>query len=272
MFPDPHAFWPLPAALPLQSPFAKGNAACRSLDFLGWNETISGLRLLEELLPDYVEVYDLSDPAGPLAHALDFASGEGRSAGLPTLDLGRDRVPMYLVRITDEVDTTTPIEDRAHFVFGLSIHGIERAGLEGGIRAAEDLATWAACESDADILPTCDLNGPYPHPILETMPDTSTTAGDALREASVWFVLSNPDGWRRGDKQAGGFSYQRYNGNGMDLNRDWPEQGFTYRPFTPVSEPETATLRQGAARASRTSGRAASTCTASSSTGPSASP
>jgi hypothetical protein len=55
----------------------------------------------------------------------------------------------------------------------------------------------------------------------------------------VWFVLANPDGWRRGDKQDGGFFYQRYNGNGMDLNRDWANEGFTFRPFTPFSEPET---------------------------------
>ncbi len=239
VFPDPHAFWPAPGPLPLQSPFAKGSALCRSLDFLGWDETIGGLRFLEELLPDFVEVYDLSDPDGPLAHALDLEGGEGRSAGLPTLDLGRERVPMYLVRITDEASTDIPIEERAHFVFGLSIHGSERAGVEGGIRAAEDLATWAACEGDEDVLPTCAANGPFPHPILETMPDESTTAGDALRRSSVWFVLLNPDGWRRGDKQGGGFFFQRYNGNGMDLNRDWANEGFTYRPFTPFSEPET---------------------------------
>ncbi len=247
VFPDPHAFWPAPAPLPLQSPFAKGSVGCRALDFLGWEETISGLHLLEELLPGYVEVYDLSDPDGPLADALDLEGGEGRSAGLPTLDLGRERVPMHLVRITDEASTEIRMEDREHFVFGLSIHGIERAGVEGGIRAAEDLATWAACEADPDVLPTCRVNGPYPHPILETLPEDSTTAGDALRRSSVWFALLNPDGWRRGDKQAGGFFFQRYNGNGMDLNRDWSNQGFTYRPFTPFSEPET----RGVAKALR---------------------
>jgi hypothetical protein len=30
----------------------------------------------------------------------------------------------------------------------------------------------------------------------------------------------------------------RYNGNGIDLNRDWPTQGFTFRPFAPLSESE----------------------------------
>jgi len=242
VFPDPHAFWPAPSPLPLQSPFAKGNAACRAVDFLGWDETIGGLRLLEELLPDFVEVYDLSDPDGPLAHALDHGAGDGRSAGLPAVDLSREQAPMYLVRITDEGSDDIAIEDREHFVYGLSIHGIERAGIEGGIRAAEDLATWAACEADESALPTCALNGPFPHPILETLPEESVTAGEALRRSSVWFVLNNPDGWRRGDKQAGGFSFQRYNGNGMDLNRDWPNEGSLYRPYTPLSEPETRTV------------------------------
>jgi len=40
------------------------------------------------------------------------------------------------------------------------------------------------------------------------------------------------------EKKFPGFD-QRYNGNGMDLNRDWPTLGFTYRPYTPWSEPET---------------------------------
>ncbi len=242
VFPDPHAYWPAPAPLPAESPFAKGNAACRALDFLGFDEAIGGLELLEELLPGYVELYDLSDPSGPFADAMDDAGVDGMSAGLPDIDLDRDKVPMHLLRITDEEDGTTPIPEREHFVYGLSIHGIERAGVEGGLRAAEDLATWAACEADADALPTCDLNGPFPHPILETLPEESVTAGEALKSSSVWFVLNNPDGWRRGDKQkapAPGFFYQRYNGNGMDLNRDWPNEGFTYRPFTPWSEPET---------------------------------
>ena len=241
VFPDPHAYWGA-APLPVQSPWAKGSAACRAVDFLGWDETIAGLRFLESMAPDFLEVYDLSDPNGPFAPALDLAGGEGMSAGLPTESLGRDRVPMYVVRVTDEASTRVPIPDRQRFAFTLSIHGIERAGVEGGVRAIEDLVTWAACEADASALSTCALNGPIPHPIMETIPDQSATAGDVLERSQLWFVLSNPDGWRRGDKQAGGFFYQRYNGNGMDLNRDWPALGYTFRPFTPWSEPETRTV------------------------------
>lgn len=240
VFPDPHAYWPSPEQAPGQSPWAKGNAQCRAVDFLGWEETLAGLDFMAtELFPDFVEVYDLSDPDGEFADVLDQATGEGLSAGLPTADLGREQVPMYLVRVTDE-EHPTPIDDREHFVYALGIHGIERAGVEGGIRAIEDLATWASCEKHGHESPAnCAAEGTIPHPLLETMPDESITAGDALRQTSVWFILSNPDGWRRGDKQEAGFFYQRYNGNGVDLNRDWPTKGYTFRPYTPFSEPET---------------------------------
>lgn len=241
VFPDPHAYWPSPVAPAGQSPWAKGNAVCRAVDFLGWDETIAGLRYLESKLPRFLEVADLSDPAGPFAADLGLAGADGLSAGLPVESFQRERVPMYLVRVTDEA-AAQPIAQREHFAYSLSIHGIERAGLEGGVRAIEDLATWAACEADATALPTCPLNGPYPHPVMETMPKESVGAGDALRRSSLWFVLANPDGWRRGDKQSGGYFYQRYNGNGMDLNRDWPTLGYTYRPFTPSSEPETRAI------------------------------
>ena len=256
VFPDPQAYWPSPAQAPGQSPWAKGNGDCKAVDFLGWDETLAGLNFLasDAMFSDFVEVYNLGEDDGlefttekAFADVLDEASGEGMTAGLPTEDLDREKVPMYMVRVTDEESGQTPIKDREHFVYTLSIHGIERAGIEGGIRAVEDLATWGSCEKhgeegESPSPANCarENAGPdNPHPILETLPDESITAGEALRKSSVWFVLSNPDGWRRGDKQEGGFFYQRYNGNGMDMNRDWPAQGYTFRPYTPWSEPET---------------------------------
>ncbi|MGH2779246.1 MAG: hypothetical protein ACRDJB_11450, partial [Actinomycetota bacterium] len=56
-----------------------------------------------------------------------------------------------------------------------------------------------------------------------------------------YFILSNPDGWRRGDPERGGSSFMRFNGNGMDLNRDWPELGYTEPEYTPWSESESRT-------------------------------
>ena len=269
VFPDPNAYWPSPEQAPNQSPWAKGNANCRAVDFLGYEETLRGLDFLasEGMFSDFVEVYNLGPDdgldntvEGEFAEVLADAGVDGMTAGLPEADLQRDKAPLYMVRVTDEEDTNTAIEDRQHFAFALSLHGIERAGVEGGIRAVEDLATWASCEKygDAGSPANCaqenaaiGIDDPdAPHPILETMPEESTTAGTALKEQSVWFLMLNPDGWRRGDKQRAfetqnfpgtepGFSYQRYNGNGMDINRDWPTKGYTFRPYTPWSEPET---------------------------------
>jgi hypothetical protein len=53
------------------------------------------------------------------------------------------------------------------------------------------------------------------------------------------FTLSNPDGWVRGDYSEGGVFYQRFNGNGMDLNRDWPTVGYSDPSYESWSEPET---------------------------------
>ena len=158
MFPDPQAYWPSPAQAPAQSPWAKGNGECRATDFMGWDETLSGLDFLasEEMFSDFVEVYNLGADdglehtvEGEFADVLAEAGVDGMTAGLPTEDLGREKVPLYLIRVTDEEDATIPIKERQHFAYGLSIHGIERAGVEGGIRAIEDLATWGRARSTA---------------------------------------------------------------------------------------------------------------------------
>ena len=54
----------------------------------------------------------------------------------------------------------------------------------------------------------------------------------------MYFVLSNPDGWRRGDLTNAGVYYQRYNGNGVDLNREFPGVGYSNPVYSPFVEPE----------------------------------
>ena len=66
---------------------------------------------------------------------------------------------------------------------------------------------------------------------------------EVLANTIIYFTYPNPDGWRRGsagdtDKGPGVF-FQRYNGNGIDPNRDWPDIGYTFRPYSGDSEPET---------------------------------
>ncbi|MGH3129513.1 MAG: CARDB domain-containing protein [Gaiellaceae bacterium] len=240
MFADPHAYWPAPAQAPGRSPFAKGNATCASVDFLSYTDMVSGAEYLQSLFPQFVEFYKLERDFGDGSDcASSTSSADLCSAGLPRQGAppGRVRSDLYILRVTDE---RAGEAGKKFFTFPLSIHGIERAGAEAGVRAAEDLATWGACEAGlAPALVKCAQEGATPHPLLETSPEASVTAGDALRRSAVYFVFANPDGWRRGDVDNGVRFFQRYNGNGVDMNRDWPTIGFTFRPYTPWSEPET---------------------------------
>lgn len=241
VFPDPQG---CNQGQPGYSPWSKGNVC--AVDFLQFQELQDGMAFLEQIegFQNFIEVYKLNKDfncQGEQVGNPDNACKAFRSAGLPVTatdggdTITRDRAPLVMVRVTDE---SVPNRNKKYFVFPLSIHGIERAGVEGGTRAAEDLVTWAACEQSPN-LDVCANEEPIPHPLLEATPGKSVTAGDALQRSVVYFIYPNPDGWLRGERTTGTQFYQRYNGNGMDLNRDWPEQGYTFRPYTPWSEPET---------------------------------
>lgn len=229
VFPDPHG---CVRGAPAKSRFAKGTVC--AAQYVQWDEALDGIRYLQQRFPRFVELVNLREA---LANDPAYAAEEFRSAGLPQEDMTRDKRDLYVIKVTD-AKSPIPKAKRKHFAYSLSIHGIERAGLEGGLRAAEDLVTWAACEVDAAASPSCALEGPFPKRILEPS-NSGPTAGEVLREAVVYFVLSNPDGWHRGELTEGGVSFQRYNGNGMDLNRDWPGVGYIEEQYTPWSEPET---------------------------------
>jgi hypothetical protein len=239
VFSDPHAYWPAPAQSPGRSPFAKGRAACAASDFVSYEAMVAGVTYLERLFPRFVEFYNLEQDFGDGSDcATSLSNADHCSAGLPRqgVPMQRSKSDLYMIRVTDE---TVSDRNKKFFVFPLSIHGIERAGAEAGVRATEDLATWAACEATvAGPLVNCAQEGSIPHPLMETMPGQSVTAGDALRRSAIYFVFPNPDGWRRGDVENLARFFQRYNGNGVDLNRDWPTLGFTFEPYTPWSEPE----------------------------------
>ena len=152
---------------------------------------------------------------------------EYRSAGLPTSTLGRTRSDLIAIRVTDE---TVPDAGKKRYALSLSIHGIERAGVEGGTRAAEDLVT---------ALTTGKIDEPI---VSESVDPDAPTFGDVLKKTIIYFTYPNPDGWRRGSVSEGGFFFQRYNGNGVDVNRDWPDIGYSFRPYSGLSEPESIGL------------------------------
>lgn len=238
-FPDPQGCGVNPIdEVPAISPWAKGNVC--ATQFLTYDEVLAGTRYLESKHSRYLKVIRLDEA---------YDDPELRSAGIPknlVVDqdgnpqpVDRQRRPLYLFKVTDS-QSPIPEKDRRHFVISMSIHGIERAGLEGGIRAMEDLVTWAHCETDAASAPACQNEGPFPKKIVETPTNKPVpTAGETLKNAVIYFFDANPDGWGRGEVSNGGVFFQRYNGNSVDINRDWPTMGYTYRPFSPDSEPET---------------------------------
>ena len=255
VFPDPQAYWapgvgeatPHPGSG--TSPYAKGNAECGARTFMSYAEALRGLEYLDSRddTGPFVELIDLTTTDDPrITAVLDEELGDGWSEGIQGPDGTLQQAPMYLVKVTAPpdkvlVDGVAPIaeDDRDHFVWSLSMHGIERAGVEGGVRAIEDLVTWGANEPERPLLET------YDSAEIETMDGLTArnlTVGETLMRSVSYFTLSNPDGWLRGDyDRPGSSSFMRFNGNGMDLNRDWPELGWTDPSFTPWSESESRT-------------------------------
>jgi Zinc carboxypeptidase len=234
------------------SPNAQGNVPAEQ--FIQLQEFIDGIRFMNSK-PEwqrYLEVWPLDGRMGanagedpPHANPADAFPGnnlpgyeftprtEFKSVGLPTTTRDRERSDIYVLRVTDE---TVPDDQKQKYVTALSIHGIERAGVEGGTRAVEDLVTaYTARANDGR------LKADTPVVPEGTIPN-APTFGDVLKKMIIYFTYPNPDGWRRGSVTQGGVFFQRYNGNGVDLNRDWPDVGFSFRPYSTGSEPEVRAL------------------------------
>jgi hypothetical protein len=168
-------------------------------------EYLAGIEALERDFPRFVKVSSFSE----------FFGGEMLSFG------GRE---MYIVEITD---FQAPEKKKEAVLASLSVHGTERAGLEGGVRYMEDLARWAADD------PTHELrNGTEKDSI-------GIPVSEALKKVHVYLTSINPDGWSAGDLANGGV-FERGNANGSDLNRQFPTGGWMQtsgRPL-PMTEPE----------------------------------
>ena len=172
-------------------------------------EYLAGLQALERDYSRFVKVRSYSDFLGRPAKSFEE----------------RD---MWMVEITD---FNVPEEDKIPVLVQLSVHGPERAGLEGGVRYMEDLARWATDEPNHEL-----MNG-------TTKDSISVPIKDVLSKVHLYLSSSNPDGWARGDAQNGGV-YQRGNGRGVDLNREFPTMGWSYIPYTALSEPESKAWAQ----------------------------
>lgn len=160
------------------------------------SEYLEGLAALEEAYPEVVDVR----PIHELIESEPVTSAGGRE--LPVITL------------TDEsVDDT----DKVDLYFSMSIHGSERAGLEGGLRFIEDVAVGA--QDDSLVL---DNGAPDREGYREVPID------DVLRRARLVFTNLNPDGWAAGDRTSTdpGPGFVRGNDEGIDLNRQWPTIGW----------------------------------------------
>src|SRR3954468_15690945 len=219
------------------SPYAQGNVP--ATQFIGIDEFVDAIKYMnsQQKWQRYMEVLALDGKLGDGAgsgknpdipgnnQTPEYTPNlQGVSAGLPTTDLDRKKSDLMVVRVTDE---NVPDKGKKRYALSLSIHGIERAGAEGGIRAMEDLVT-----SHDTGLATQKI-------VKDSIVKGAPTFDDVLKKTIIYFTLPNPDGWRRGSVSSGGVFFQRYNGNGVDPNRDWPDVGFAFRPYSSVSEPET---------------------------------
>src|SRR3954453_10846508 len=219
------------------SPTANGNVPAQQ--FIGIDEFVNAITYMNSKLAwqRYMEIEALDAKLGDGAGSGKAPDIPGNglspeftpnkdfvSAGLPTTALDRQKSDLMVVRVTDE---NVPDKGKKRYALSLSIHGIERAGAEGGIRAMEDLVT-------AHTLGTQNQKI-----VKDSIVKGAPTYEDVLRKTIIYVTLPNPDGWRRGSVSSGGVFFQRYNGNGVDPNRDWPDIGFAFRGYSAVSEPET---------------------------------
>ena len=193
--------------------------AMETNDFVSYDEAKCGLETLVAQHPEWI--------------AIDVV---GQSVGWDALAGGRDTFDVFVVRVTNG-ESATPAEDKIRIVFQLSIHGNEKGGREGGLRVIEDLVR--------------DIGHAKEHPEMRQY----------LDYMELLFVFPNPDGWtheeahyrhndacyfsvtnRCGEAGVETQSFVRVNGNGVDVNREWPTVGWVRERYTPMSEPEAIAL------------------------------
>jgi hypothetical protein len=197
-------------------------------DPTGFREYADGLLYLEQLYPRWVDVFTLDewfqDPkavtAGPdLVRSYEETdSGDGRQ--------------IWVIRLTDK---QAPDVGKKKLFFSLSVHGNERGGLEGGLRAAEDLAMEA--EAGTGSVPDGVAN--YDSATGTTPEVHSYPPAELLAKTDTYLVDFNIDGWVTGDHYTVPTSiYARSNSMGTDLNRQMPTQGSINLTRNPLKESE----------------------------------
>ncbi|HET6398667.1 MAG TPA: hypothetical protein VFH47_03855, partial [Candidatus Thermoplasmatota archaeon] len=201
-------------------------------DFVSFSEFQAGLSYLAGKYPDTITVHEVAQSAGLCV------------GGIAQQCLRRDRLPVYMVEITDK-RSPVPLENRQALLFMLSIHGVEKGGREGGFRVIEDLAKGIGFAAEG-----VQNGAGLPSPIAKPTGGEVATYADYLAFQRLFLLFPNPDGWAHDElpyaattqpscgQAPNGVLFCRSNGNGTDLNRQAPTLGWQNPNRHVVGEPE----------------------------------
>ncbi len=180
--------------------------AIESVDHIGYEEAVAGLHHLGGRHSDRMDVYSIGESPGFYDQFLDDGDGDD----------------VLVAEVTNDVGDEDSFREKTKAMSVLSIHGNERAGVEGGLRFIEGLLAGEQPEVEA-----------------------------VLDDVALVFLLPNPDGWRLGEPQftrTADDSIEDYLGENTrgnagvgDTNRQYPSLGWISQSNYP-SEPDGANL------------------------------
>ena len=192
----------------------------------GFREYQHGVEYLAQRYPRWISVFTLRSLYGD--DAVSMGPDRIRSHADNDTNDGYD---ILVVKITDH---TIPDEGKQTLLYSLSVHGDEKGGIEGGLRAAEDLAI--AAEDGGEI---SDGVSGYESTTGTTPVIHSYPVSEILANEAVYLIDFNIDGWVRGDHFAPSPGlYTRGNYAGTDLNRQMPTVGYINQSRNPLFESE----------------------------------
>ncbi|HEY7875660.1 MAG TPA: hypothetical protein VIG64_11130, partial [Actinomycetota bacterium] len=193
----------------------------------GFAEYQHGIEYLAQKYPRWVSTFTLSGHFDD-KDAVSAGPDGNRSYEGDDEDDGHD---IFVIKLTDhQVDDV----GKETLLYSLSIHGDEKGGIEGGVRAAEDLAI--AAEEGGTI---ADGVAGYESDTGRVPEIHTYDVKDVLAKEIVYLVDFNIDGWRRGDHHAPTPGlYTRTNQMNTDLNRQMPTVGYIDARRNPLQESE----------------------------------
>jgi RTX calcium-binding nonapeptide repeat (4 copies)/Zinc carboxypeptidase len=195
----------------------------------GFREYQHGLEYLAKLYPRWLSVSTLST---------HYGTDDAVSAGPDQIRSyeGTDTDDGYEILVAKLTDHNVPDAGKQTLLYSLSIHGDEKGGIEGGVRAIEDLAM--AAENGGKI-----TDGVEGYESASGRQPEFHEVKDVLAKQAVYFVDFNIDGWVRGDHTnippaIPAALYTRGNYMGTDLNRQMPTVGRINPSRNPLEESE----------------------------------